>query len=128
MDIWRYFIGALVVIALAAAMRILQGRLLRAAAHEDRLHFVVRAPMWRLAVCDDDLTLTPMLGRAARWTVSEITHLTANVRGIGIWAGEKRLFTVHREAIGCKRLVSYMIEKGVRTPSKIDLQWRDGGL
>ncbi|MDR1798134.1 MAG: hypothetical protein LBR44_12010 [Clostridiales Family XIII bacterium] len=120
MDILRYCSGALIVIALTVLYRCLRERALRGAGLENHLHFVVHAPTWRLSVSGDDLTLKPFLGSPRSWKVGEVTHLTKEPLGIGVWAGAKRLFTVNQEYVGSGRLVSYMIEKGVQTPEKID--------
>ena len=77
---------------------------------------------WKLAVVGNWLDFTPLFGNKRRYSVLDLTHFkTDPTFGVRAYTNEKRLFSVDSYSIGCGMLVSYLIEKGVKAPDKINL-------
>jgi hypothetical protein len=77
---------------------------------------------WKLIVAEDELVFTPVFGKDRKVFVSDVTHLKVDpALGIRVYQKEKKLFEVGLYASDRAMLVSYMIEKGVRVPDKINL-------
>ena len=77
---------------------------------------------WKIVVTDDLLVLTPLFGGDRKYSVRDVTHIkTDPTLGVRAYSKEKRLFSVGSISVGCGMLVSYLIEKGVRVPDKINL-------
>ena len=77
---------------------------------------------WKLVVAEDSMVLTPLFGKDRIYSVREVTHVKADRnRGIRVFMAGKRLFMVGFVTADSMALVSYLIEKGVRTPEKIEL-------
>jgi hypothetical protein len=81
-----------------------------------------RSSRWRVVVAEDDLVLTPVFGKGRQFSVRDVTHIRVDPTfGIRVYREEEKLFTVNRLSTGSAALVSYLIEKGVRVPDRINL-------
>ena len=77
---------------------------------------------WKLVVAGDWLVLTPLFGNERKYSVRDLTHIkTDPTYGVRAYSDNKRLFSVDSISIGCGMLISYLIEKGVKVPDKINL-------
>lgn len=86
------------------------------------LFFVYKSYRWKIVVAEDRFVLTPLFGKRRNYSVRDVTHIfTDPTFGVRVYAGEKKLFTVNRVSVGSAMFVSYLIEKGVRVPDRINL-------
>lgn len=77
---------------------------------------------WKIVVAEDGIAFTPLFGKKKDYSIGDVTHIRTDQRfGIQAYTDTKRLFTVDRFSVGSAALVSYMIEKGVRVPDRINL-------
>ena len=76
---------------------------------------------WKLVIEGDWIVLTPLFGNERRYFVRDVTHITTDLRyGVRAYSDRKRLFSVNSISVGCDMLISYLIEKGVQAPDKIN--------
>ena len=77
---------------------------------------------WKLVVVDNWLNLTPLFGSKRKYYVRDLTHFkTDPTFGVRAYSNGKQLFLVDSYSVGCGMFVSYLIEKGVKAPDKINL-------
>ena len=76
---------------------------------------------WKLVVAEDKLTFTPLFGKKKSYNVGDITNLeTKNTLFIQVFKNENKLFSAPGLSQGGAMLVSYLIEKGVNAPVRIN--------
>ena len=76
---------------------------------------------FKLVVSGNWIELTPFIGNGRKYCVRDITHIKVDsAYGVRVYAGKKRLFLVDVVSVGCGMFISYLIEKGVRVPEKIN--------
>ena len=77
---------------------------------------------WKLVVAEDRIELTPVFGIIKTYSIWDVTHIKADPTfGVRAYSHKKRLFSVDNVSVGCGMLIAYFIEKGVKTPERINL-------
>ena len=85
------------------------------------LYFLYYSFRWKLVVAEDELTFTPLFGKRRNYNVKDITNIKIrNTYYIQVYRNENRLFSAPGLSQDGVMLVSYLIEKGVKAPSKIN--------
>ena len=85
------------------------------------LIFLYYAFRWKLIVAENELTLTPMIGKKKKYSVCDITKIeTKNTYFIQVYKNKNRLFSAPGLSQDGVMLVSYFIEKGVKAPARIN--------
>ena len=76
----------------------------------------------RVIVEGSTITVTPLFKKEITLSVKKITHIKADVnRGIRVFSGKEKLFTIDSFAIGSGMFVEYLIENGVEVPDRINM-------
>jgi Ca2+/Na+ antiporter len=85
------------------------------------LSFLYYSFRWKLVVAEDEITFTPLFGKKKKYNVGEITNIeTKSTYFIQVYKNENRLFSASGLSKGGVMLISYLIEKGVKAPVKIN--------
>jgi len=85
------------------------------------LYFLYYSFRWKLVVKEDELIFTPLFGKKRNYNVKDITNIKIkNTYSIQVFRNGNRLFSAPGLSQDGVMLVSYLIEKGVKTPAKIN--------